>query len=56
MRLLTTNEVENVSGGLPFLAPVALAMLADTGFWGAMGMAWGAGYGGGHFLMWNLQK
>lgn len=43
MRVLTTNEVRNVGGGLPFLAPVTLVMLADTGFWGAMGMSFGLG-------------
>ena len=48
MRVLTENEVENVSGGLPFLAPVTLVMLADTGFWGAMSMAFGFGGGIGH--------
>ena len=50
MRVLTNSEVENVGGGLPFLAPVAWAMLADTGFWGAMGMSFWGGYAGGRLL------
>ena len=54
MRVLTENETENVGGGIAFLAPVAWVMLADTGFWGAMGMSFWGGYKVGTWLTHEL--
>lgn len=44
MKMLSTQEVEEVSGGLPWTMP-AMAALADTGSLGPLVWSFGIGYG-----------
>lgn len=49
MEELQEHELEQVSGGIALLAPLAIA-LADTAGWGAVMAAGAAGYGFGGVL------
>jgi lactobin A/cerein 7B family class IIb bacteriocin len=53
MRELTTKEIEEVNGGIPWAAPVLVA-LADTGSLGPLVFAFSAGYavGGWAYRHW----
>jgi hypothetical protein len=56
MRILTTSDLESICGGLAPLIPVTWAVVADTGFAGAVGGAWGAGWGIGTFVNSNIDS
>ena len=56
MRILTTSDLDSVNGGLAPLIPVTWAVVADTGFAGAVGGAWATGWGIGTFVGSNIDS
>lgn len=50
MQELSKAEIEEVSGGVYMLAPVTIALLAESATWGPIGFAFGAGYAAGTLL------
>jgi len=49
MKVLSDDEVTQVSGGLPWMTPAMLA-LADTGSLGPLAWSFGIGYGIGTLI------
>jgi lactobin A/cerein 7B family class IIb bacteriocin len=56
MKILTTSDLGSVNGGLAPLIPVTWAVVADTGFVGAVGGAWATGWGIGTFVGDNIES
>ena len=44
IKALTKTEIDTVNGGIGIFAPVVWGILADTGFYGAISTAFGAGF------------
>lgn len=54
MKILTTSDLDSVSGGLAPLIPITWAVVADTGFASAVAGAWAVGWGIGTLVENNV--
>ncbi len=53
MQIISQAQASQTAGGIPWLAPVTVAMVSDSAILGPLGFAFGVGYGIGTFIYHN---